>query len=325
MALMARSGKLIVGIGELLVDFVPGRPGISVREADTFQRAAGGAPANAVAAAALLGADTAFIGRVGADAFGDWLRAELSGRGVDTRGVVTDPGARTTLAFVSLAEDAERDFVFYRDRTADTRLALADLDDRLLRSAGILHFCSVSLSTEPARATTFEAVRRAELAGALISFDLNWRPALWRPGESALPHLQRAAAAAHLLKLSSHELELLTGSTDPASAASLLGKKTEAVIVSQGADGLTLVSGGQLSRVPAFPVTPVDTTGAGDALAGAMLQQLADDPRLLADHGRLLGAARRAAAVAALSTLKPGAMPSYPTEGELAEFLRSHA
>src|SRR5690625_1886759 len=323
---MDRTGRKIVAIGELLVDFVPGRPGVSVRDAESFRRAAGGAPANAAAAAARLGAAAAFIGRVGNDAFGRWLGDTLSGFGVDTRALVFDREAATTLAFVSLEEDGDRDFLFYRDGTADTRLAVSDLDDGLLRSAGILHFCSISLSREPARGTTFEAVRRAALAGALISFDLNWRPALWPDPAGAGPLLGRAAAEAHLLKLSSDELKLLTGSSDPASAEELFGSgPLRAVVVSRGARGLTLLSGGERSDVPAWPVEAVDTTGAGDALAGAILQQLLGRPELLDSHAALRAAARTAAAVAALSTLKPGAMPSYPDRAELTGFLERHA
>lgn len=323
---MDGTGRKIVAIGELLVDFVPGRPGVSVRDAESFHRAAGGAPANAAAAAARLGAPAAFIGRVGNDAFGRWLRDTLGSFGVDTRALRFDRETATTLAFVSLAEDGDRDFLFYRDGTADTRLAVSDLDDGLLRSAGILHFCSISLSREPARGTTFEAVRRAALADALISFDLNWRPALWPDPAAAGPFLERAAREAHLLKLSSDELKLLTGSSDPASAEALFSSgPLRAVVVSRGARGLTLLSGGERSDVPAWPVKAVDTTGAGDALAGAILQQLLGQPELLDSHVALREAARTAAAVAALSTLKPGAMPSYPDQAELAEFLRQNA
>jgi len=321
MADMTDSRKKLVAIGELLVDFVPGEPGISVRQAESFQRAAGGAPANAAAAAALLGAEASFIGRVGADAFGAYLRDTLAGFGVDTSGVVTDPERATTLAFVSLAADADRDFVFYRDGTADTRLEPADLPDSLIRSAAVLHFCSISLSREPARGTTFEAVRRAAAAGALISFDLNWRAPLWSGTSEALPLLRRAAAEAHILKLSEEELELLTGSAGTSAAAELLGGRTQVVLVSRGARGLSLFSGNRQTDVPAFPVTPVDTTGAGDALAGAFLGQLAEGTARPGDHSGLVAAARRAAAAAALSTRKPGAMPSYPSLAELEAFL----
>lgn len=312
---------LVVSIGELLVDFVPGEPGVNLYEAVSFQKAAGGAPANVAAVVAKLGGRSAFIGRVGDDPFGRWLRDTLQATGVDTRAVRLDPAFPTTLAFVSLAADADRDFAFYRNNTADTRLAPADLDDGLLREAAYLHFCSVSLSREPARATTFEAARRARAAGALVSFDVNWRPPLWDDQTRARAVIKEGVALADLLKLSESELSFLTGSDQPEAARRLLNGRLRFILVSRGADGVTLVTRNAVTDIPAFKVRPVDSTGAGDALAGALLFDLAREPGIPDDEVLLREAVRRAQAVAALSTLKPGAIPSYPDSAELQEFI----
>ncbi len=311
----------MLSIGELLIDFVPGQPGVSLKEAVSFTKAAGGAPANVAAVVARLGGRSAFIGRVGDDAFGHWLRDTLRAAGVDTRAVVLDAAAPTTLAFVSLAADADRDFSFYRDNTADTRLAEEDLDRDLLEEAAIVHFCSVSLSREPARGTTLTAARMARQAGAVVSFDVNWRPPLWPDEASGVTSIREAMAFADVLKLSESELELLTGSQEAGAAAELLGDRLRLVLLSRGAAGVQVVTAAGITDVPAFPVKPVDTTGAGDALAGAFLHELARNRDLLADGPALLAALRRANAVAALSTLKPGAIPSYPDSPELQEFL----
>lgn len=312
---------LVVTIGELLVDFVPGEPGVGLYEAGSFRKAAGGAPANVAAAVARLGGRSAFIGRVGDDPFGRWLRDTLQAAGVDTRAVRLDPAAATTLAFVSLAADADRDFAFYRNSTADTRLASGDLPDGLLTEAAFLHFCSVSLSREPARATTFEAVRRAAAAGALISFDVNFRPPLWEDHRLARALIRDGIALADILKLSSSELEFLTGSDDAAAAVGLLTGKLRFILLSRGADGVQLVTRDSVTDIPAWKVSPVDTTGAGDALAGALLFELAREPGLDSAEAALHEAVRRAQAVAALSTLKPGAIPSYPDADELEAFI----
>lgn len=312
---------LVLSIGELLVDFVPGEPGVTLAGAETFYKAAGGAPANVAAVVARLGGRSAFIGRVGDDPFGLWLRDTLQATGVDTRAVRLDPEAPTTLAFVSLAADADRDFAFYRNGTADTRLDNGDLDDGLLHEAAFLHFCSVSLSHEPARATTLEAARVASAAGALVSFDVNWRQPLWDDEQLARRIIRGAIDRSDILKLSTSELEFVTGSSEPGAAAELMTGRLRFIVLSRGADGVQLITQDSITGIPAFEVRPVDTTGAGDALAGALLFELARKPGLIDDSTQLLEAVRKAQAVAALSTLKPGAIPSYPDAAELQAFI----
>lgn len=319
---MSRPGT-VVCLGELLVDFVPGQPGTSVRDAVTFTKAAGGAPANVAAAVARLGGRSTFIGRVGADPFGEWLRAELAATGTDTSHLITDREAATTLAFVSLATDADRDFMFYRDATADTRLQPQDIPDAVFEEAAVLHTCSVSLSVEPSRTATMYAIQSARELGVTVSFDVNWREPLWPDPKAALPVIREALAQADIIKLSQEELALVTGRSGTTAAQALLDGPTRLVILSRGADGLALINQRGTLEVPGIRVSPIDTTGAGDALAGAFLHALAADPRLPDTDSSLLAAARRANALAALSTTRPGAMPSYPTATELDSFMAS--
>lgn len=316
---------LLVTIGELLVDFVPQQPGTSIGEAAVFTRAAGGAPANVAAAAARLGADSAFIGRVGADPFGYWLVQQLRACGVHTDGVTLDPTANTTLAFVSLSDDADRDFLFYRTATADTRLSPADLDKGLLSRATVLHFCSNSLTHEPARSATLEAIRLARAAGALISYDVNWRPGLWDDGQAGILQALKAARQADVLKLSESELGLLNASGGPDDAGGFLAAGAQLVLISRGAAGVEAHTKGFSTELAGLPVAAVDTTGAGDALAGAFLSALTADPGLAGNREALTSALARANAAAALSTTRPGAIPSYPDAAELGQFLSSGA
>lgn len=316
---MNRPGT-VVCLGELLIDFVPGQPGVSVREATGFIKSAGGAPANVAAVIARLGGRSVFIGRVGTDPFGDWLRAQLAETGTDTSHLISDPAAATSLAFVSLAADAGRDFMFYRDGTADTRLQPEDIPDSVLVNAAALHVCSVSLSTGPARTATLHAIRRARELGVPVSFDINWREPLWPDPAEALPVIREALSQADIIKLSEDELTFLTGHSGPEAARELLDGPARLVVLSRGADGLVMLTRRGALEVAGIRVNAVDTTGAGDALAGGLLYALAADPALPDSDSALLAAAERANILAALSTTRPGAMPSYPTAGELAEF-----
>lgn len=316
---MNRPGT-VVCLGELLIDFVPGQPGVSVREATGFIKSAGGAPANVAAVIARLGGRSVFIGRVGADPFGDWLRAQLAETGTDTSHLISDPAAATSLAFVSLAADAGRDFMFYRDGTADTQLRPDDIPDSVLVNAAALHVCSVSLSTGPARTATLHAIRRARELGVPVSFDINWREPLWPDPAEALPVIREALAQADIIKLSGDELTFLTGRSGPEAVRELLNGPTRLVVLSRGANGLVMLTRRGTIEVAGIRVNAVDTTGAGDALAGGLLYALAADPGLADSDSALLAAAERANILAALSTTRPGAMPSYPTAEELAEF-----
>ncbi len=170
-------------IGEVLIDLT--QTGVDSRGIPSYVANPGGAPANVAVAAARLGAKAAFIGCVGADSFGAQLRNTLEYSGVDVRGLAMHPHAPTTLAVVSGDGSGERSFSFYRKPGADTCLSSEHVPQTLLEATAILHFGSVSLTDEPACTTVMEAVRRAGAAGALITYDPNYRAALWPDEETA--------------------------------------------------------------------------------------------------------------------------------------------
>ncbi len=312
---------LVLAVGELLIDFVPGEKDTSLYDASTLRKAAGGAPANVAAVVARLGGDSAFVGRVGNDSFGRWLRDTLGEVGIDTSGTVLDGGAQTTLAFVSVDAVGDRDFSFYRNDTADTRLAARDLREEQLAAAAVLHYCSNSLTHESSRHATLEAARRASAHGALVSFDVNYRAPLWSSASEARSRITEALAPANIIKLSEAELEFLAGSADPEAAHDLLKPGVRLLLLSAGAEGVHVLQRGRHGHVRAWPVEAADTTGAGDALAGAVLHQIARDRSLLDSFDRLLEAVSTAAAVAALSTRTAGAIPSYPDQASVEAFM----
>ena len=158
----------LVALGEVLIDFT--QAGFSANGQALFERNAGGAPANVAAQAARLGMSTQFVGKVGADMHGDFLRRSLQERGVDVSSVAQDPEAFTTLAFVEVdPRTAERSFSFARKPGADTRLSPAEVPEQVIRDCHVLHVGSLSLTDEPARAATLHAVSIARQAGTLIS------------------------------------------------------------------------------------------------------------------------------------------------------------
>ena len=294
----------LCALGELLVDFTPA--GTSEAGMQLFERNPGGAPANVAAAGARLGLRTAFLGKVGGDGHGRFLRAALAREGVELRGLVTDPSVGTTLAFVELDETGERSFSFVRSGCGDTMLRPEELDEELIRSSRLLHLGTLSLTDEPARSALYRAVGIAEEAGVPVSCDLNWRPPLW-PDEAAFVRAsEELLGHVNLLKATAEEAALITGENDYKRAAALLKGRygLEAAAITLGEKGAYLDG----AECPAFPVRAADTTGAGDCFWAALL------------YDRLRGAGRGlpfACAAAALCVSRRGAIPAMPSLAEV--------
>ena len=219
----------IVALGESLIDFTPS--GENSQGMALFARNPGGAPANVLAMAAKLGGKTAFIGKVGDDAFGAFLKKTMEDAGVDVRGLRMTREYPTTLAFVQLTPEGDRSFTFYRKPGADVMLAPAEVDRALLRDCRIFHFGSVSLTDEPCRTATLEAAREAKAAGAMISYDPNYRPFLWDSAERAREALLAALPLADIVKVSEEEMELLTGEVQLAAGADALASRGAALVL----------------------------------------------------------------------------------------------
>lgn len=310
----------VVTLGELLIDFVPEENGLPLAAVPAFRKAPGGAPANVAAAVAKLGGRARFVGKVGDDPFGWFLRAVLEETGVDTRSLLLAPDAKTTLAFVSLRADGERDFLFYRDPGADTLLSPEELDGSWLDDAAVFHFGSVSLSAEPARSATREMAERARERGLLVSYDPNLRPALWPSDAAMREEAASAVALADVVKVSESELDALAGDKGP---AFFFDRGVSLLVITKGEAGCVYHTPHASGTVPGFAVRAVDTTGAGDGFVGGLLVQLAQraKDRPWEDEAWLRRALRFANAVGALVTTKRGAIPALPTCEEVLAFL----
>ena len=200
----------ITTIGEVLIDLT--QTGVSPQNVPLFASNPGGAPANVAVAAARLGAKTAFIGKVGRDGFGAYLTGVLKENGVDVSGLRTD-AAPTTMAVVTVSDTGERSFRFVRG--ADSALSPEEVDARLVENTKVLHFGSVSLTAAPARSATLFAARQARAHGVLVSYDPNYRDALWTSREEAVEWMRTPLPLVDVLKLSDEELPLITGTDDP--------------------------------------------------------------------------------------------------------------
>ena len=202
----------ITAVGEILIDLT--QSGVNKLGIPVFAANPGGAPANLAVAAARLGASTAFIGKVGTDSFGTFLRNTLTENKVDVSGMVTDPRNRTTLAVVALDKFGERTFSFYRDPSADVNLRAEEISGEQLKNTKFLHFGSVSLTTDPARSATLYAAETAKKHGAIISYDPNYRASLWSDEATAIEAMLEPLGLVDVLKVSDEELPLLTGTED---------------------------------------------------------------------------------------------------------------
>lgn len=319
-----RSRPLVVCVGELLIDLVAVGAGVRNEDATTFHKAPGGAPANVAVALARLGIHSAFVGKVSDDGFGRFLRATLEREGVDVSGLVTDPAARTPLAFVGSDGGDGRSFIFYHRGMADTILRPDELDRDLIGSADALHFGSVTLAAEPGRSATMAAARLARASGRLVSFDPNVRLELWDSAAEARERILEALPLADVLKVSGDEIGLLTGTDDPAAAADALAAAgPRLVVVTLGAGGCHFRHDGGRGRIPSFLVGSIDALGAGDAFDAGLLSALVTDglEALLVDPVALDGAIRFANAVGALATTTYGAIPSLPRRADVDSFI----
>lgn len=315
------AGYDITALGELLIDFT--EVGRSESGQRLFEQNPGGAPANLLCAAARLGLRTAFLGKVGDDMQGRFLKEALDGAGVDTGGLVWTKEAYTTLAFVAL-RGGERDFSFARKPGADTRLAPEEVDTARIHKSKIFHAGSLSLSDRPARDATMAALSVAKKAGAAISYDPNYRAPLWTSEREALRRMRAVLPFADLIKVSAEEAALLAGTPDPEQAArTLAADGAGIVVVTLGAEGALVLANGESRTVAGFEVPVLDTTGAGDAFWGGFLYKLLTSGRALKEitAEQAESFARFGNAVAALCITRRGGIPAMPTLEETERLL----
>ncbi len=305
----------VTALGEILIDYTP--CGKNEYGYPMYIQNPGGGPVNLAAAVAKFGGKCAYIGKVGDDAQGRFLVNCLDGVGVDTTGISSDPEYNTTLAFVTLYDDGERDFTFYRNHEADVRLSVDEVPFDHIKNSKILHISSLSLTHDAAREATWAAIRCAKEAGVLISFDPNYRAAIWS-AEAALAQIRAVLPYADVVKFSEEEAEMVCGTSDLAQCAAYFrncGIKLCALTL--GKEGAYVSYDGGAFRNAAYTrdIVSVDATGAGDIFWGSFLSCLikeGDAEAALRDEAFLKKAFAFASAASGMSTAKRGGLPSVP-------------
>lgn len=259
-------------IGEMLIDFICTDIDTDLSNGENFKKHAGGAPANVAAAIATLGGNALFIGTVGNDPFGRFLKDTIESTGVDSSMMLMKNGTSTTLAFVSLQANGERDFVF--NRGADAELCFGDIDQKKIKDARIVHFGSATaLLPGKLRQTYLELLDLCVSENIFVAFDPNFREDLWKNNEKEFINLSLdCIKKADFIKLSEDELYLLTGIKDPEKAVSGLERRKSSVLaVTLGSRGTLVSADGDSRIIGSIKIKSVDSTGAGDAFTGAFL------------------------------------------------------
>ena len=305
----------VVALGELLIDF-------TMLSADaggypTMAAHPGGAPANFLAALAKFGKKTALLGKVGTDKFGRLLKNTLEEAGIDTRGLIGADDVFTTLACVTLDETGDREFSFARKPGADTCLRFEEIDLSMIDEAKVFHFGTLSLTDEPARSATQQAVAYAKARGKLITYDPNLRKPLWKSAETAKEQMLWGLAQADVVKISDEEVEFLFGMRPEDGAKHILENYgVKLVFVTCGADGCFYSSGAVSGKVPALSgIQVVDTTGAGDIFGGSALYRLLENGKAAdtLSGEELEEIVTFACTAAGLSATKHGGISSVPS------------
>ncbi|RNM06598.1 aminoimidazole riboside kinase [Dickeya undicola] len=300
-------------MGDAVVDLIP-------EDEERYLKCPGGAPANVAVGVARLGGNSGFIGRVGEDVFGHFLRDVLAREQVEVSHMQPDAEHRTSTVVVSLDDQGERTFTFMVRPSADLFLQPSDLPT--FQRSEWLHLCSIALSREPSRSTALEAIKRIRAAQGWVSFDPNIRADLWHSEQELRTCLDQVLTLADVVKLSQEEFLFLSGSEDirQGSATLMARYPIKRLLVTQGGDGVWLHDGQQLRHFLAQRVTPVDTTGAGDAFVAGMLAALAryDSLYQIDDWHSVLTQAQRCGA---LATTAKGAMTALPFAHQLSSVL----
>lgn len=298
--------------GDAVVDLIPDGE-------NHYLKCAGGAPANVAVGVSRLGVEAGFIGRVGNDPLGQFMRDVLAAEKVSVENMILDDHYRTSTVIVGL-DNGERSFTFMVNPSADQFLEIGDLPE--FKQGDFLHCCSIAFINDPSRSTTIEAICRVKRAGGYVSFDPNLRESLWKNLDEMKSVVNSVISMADILKFSEEELTLLTDTANLEEATKAITAQypEKLIIITLGKDGAIYHFNGKSQIVSGKALKPVDTTGAGDAFVSGLLAGLANTPDWK-DETALVEVIRKANASGALATTAKGAMSALPNKAELDAFL----
>ncbi|KHF41566.1 aminoimidazole riboside kinase [Halalkalibacter okhensis] len=309
----------VITLGEALIDFIP-----LDKENMTYQKCPGGAPANVAVGLAKLQVPTKFVGKVGNDVLGHFLKETLASYQVNTTNMFYTNEARTNVVFVTLADDGERSFEFFIRPSADMLLAEEDIEERIFTETKILHFGSISLIGEISNAATWKAVKLAKENDMIVSYDPNLRLSLWDSEEQAKQTITSMLPFVDIVKISEEELFFITRSKSfEEGLEAITAYNIPVVVVTLGENGSYILINGEKSHVPAMKVNAVDTTGAGDAFVSGLLYGLNQFDKSLSElsMGELKRMAEFASISGALAASVKGAMTALPKVKDVMKYM----
>lgn len=308
----------VTALGELLIDFT--ESGKSPQGNPLVEANPGGAPCNVLAMLNKLGKKTAFIGKVGNDAFGRQLSEAVGKSGTDISGLVTDNDVHTTLAFVHTLSGGEREFSFYRNPGADMMLRKDEVKEDIIKSARIFHFGTLSLTHDSVREATRYAVDIAKKNNLLVSFDPNLREPLWNSLNDAKVQIEYGLSKCDILKISDNELEFITGICDYQKGAKLLldTYKIPIIFVTMGKEGsLACYKDAIVFKETFSDIKPIEKTGAGDTFTACAINYILDNGLDNLSENNLRELLTFANAAASIITTRKGALNSMPEREEI--------
>ncbi len=316
----------VTALGELLIDFT--QNGASQQGNPMFEANPGGAPCNVLAMLAKLGHATAFIGKVGNDSFGAQLKAAIQEVGIRADYLYMDEEVHTTLALVHTLADGDRNFSFYRDPGADMMLSEEEIPGELIADSRIFHFGTLSMTHEGVREATKKALKLAREAGAVISFDPNLRPPLWKSLEEAREQILYGLGYCDILKISDNEIQWLTGQEDYTEGVKWIRKRYQIplILVSMGKEGSRAYYKDEMVEVaPFLQENTIETTGAGDTFCGCVLHYVLEHGLEELTEKDLQEMLIFANSAASLVTTRKGALRVMPEGEEVLENIKRHS
>ena len=314
----------VTALGELLIDFTEN--GVSGQGNPLFEANPGGAPCNVLAMLSKLGHKTSFIGKVGKDFFGEQLKSAVMEVGIHADSLYMDEEVHTTLALVHTEPDGDRDFSFYRNPGADMMLTESELPAEQLRASKIFHFGTLSMTHCHVRAATRRAVSIAKEAGAVISFDPNLRPPLWKSLEDAKEQVEYGLAHCDVLKISDNEIQWFTGEEDFDAGIEKLRSQYQIplILLSMGKEGSrAYYKDFRVEVKPFLQEKTIETTGAGDTFGACCLHHVLKYGLDGFDASKLAEMLTFANAAASIITTRKGALRVMPSLEEIEEMIKS--
>ena len=314
--------KRLLAIGEALIDMIPSNTG-RIMNVNNFTPKVGGAPLNVCGAYTKLGGSSSIITMLGNDPFGDKIVAELNEYGVNVDYIKRTDKANTSLAFVALDENGNREFSFYRNLGADMLLSENDIDKSWFLDIYALHFCSVSLGDFPMRKAHDKAIHYAKENGSIISFDPNVRLPLFSDHEYLKNIIHEYIQYADILKISDEEVKFIFGNDDiEDNLEYLFNKGVKLVVYTSGKNGAKAFTKSTFTQSNGIKVKAIDTTGAGDGFIGCLLYQLAKDNVSLKQLNSLTKDKLKnyldiSNKFCSISVTKEGSIASYPKMEEI--------